>query len=97
MKTLLQFVQLFLVCEVFQLLSPVRCHHFLIVAESRVIQLDGESFFEVFLGDELSEQVGDFLVEVVLEDLLDHHGQVLLDRQHLRLQKVRLVRRLVQH
>ena len=89
-------MELLLILEVFQLLGPVCSHHFLIVAESRVIQLHGESFFEVFFGDELAEQVGDLLVEVVLENLLNHHRQVLLNRQHLRLQKVRLVRGLVE-
>ena len=45
----------------------------------------------VFLGDKLSEQVAHLLLEVELENLLDHDGEVPLYSRHLLLNSVNLV------
>ena len=45
----------------------------------------------VFLGDKLGEQVAHLLLEVELENLLDHDGEVPLYCRHLLLNSVNLV------
>ena len=80
-ESALQIKQLFFVLEILQLLRPVSCDGFLVVTEDREVKLDREGFFKLVLGDKLAEQVADLLIEVVLEDLLDHYGQVLFDSQ----------------
>ena len=49
----------------------------------------------VFLGDKLGEQVTHLLLEVELEDFLDHNWEVPLDSCYLLLNSVDLVRRVV--
>ena len=65
------------------------------VAEDLIVQLKGESLAMVLLGDEAREQVTHLLLEVVLEDLLDHDGEVLLNSCYLLLNLVDLVRCLI--
>ena len=91
----LQVEQLLIVPEVFKFLCPVRRKHPLVVAEDLIVQLKGESLAMVLLGDEACEQVTHLLLEVVLEDLLDHDGEVLLNSCYLLLNLVDLVRCLI--
>ena len=91
----LQVEQLLIVPEVFKFLCPVRRKHPLVVAEDLIVQLKGESLAMVLLGDEAREQVTHLLLEVVLEDLLDHDGEVLLNSCYLLLNLVDLVRCLI--
>ena len=65
------------------------------VAEDLIVQLKGKSLAMVLLRDELREQVTHPLLEVELEDLLDHNGEVPLDGRYLLLNSVDLVRCLI--
>ena len=87
----LQVEQLLVVAEVLQFLRAVRLKHSLVVAKDLVVQLECEILAVVLLGDEAREQVTHLLLEVVLEDLLDHNGKVPLDSGHLLLYSVDLV------
>ena len=65
------------------------------VTEYLIVQLKGESLAVVLLRDERREQVTHLLLEVELEDLLYHNGEVPLDSCYLLLNSVNFVRCLV--
>lgn len=87
--------KLLLVLEVFHLLRPVRLHHLLVVTKNPIVELDGQGLFKLILRYNFRNQVAHFFLEVEFEDFLNHHGQVSLYCQHLRLQIVYFVAVLV--
>ena len=73
LEVTLQVEERFLISKVFQLLCTVSGLGLLVVTENLRVKFVGHCFLEVVLGHELTEQIVDLLIEVELENLLDHH------------------------
>ena len=87
----LQLEELLFILEVLLLLGPVTKEFLLKVCKYCLIKLPCQGLVELTLRNDVIHSVCQFLVKIELQYLLNHHWQMLLNRQQLRLQEVHLV------